>query len=354
MSQSDFIISDDTFPNYHADLNLMVKALASMSEGATEPATMYAGQPWVDTTANILKMRNTANTGWISIADIDYSNDRMQFIANIYTAASTAGMTFKASGGATILTVSNTGLMTTGAGGMALGGPLDTNSQPVDFSQGANVATATELLLLRDGNVFNLTGTTTVATIENTANAWPIGSVVHCRADGIFQLTHHATNLILISDDDITTAAGDWFTLQKYAAGDWRMMFYQRADGSSVVATPTGWEYTSADTTLTLASSTTFTHGLGAEPTQYEVNLKFTGTPPAGYASGDVIRNIDVNNSSTSGNVTLMVDSGSTTQLRLLIPLGNVRITRKDTQNIYDLTAADFTSNVRWVVKAKL
>jgi len=234
-----------------------------------------------------------------------------------------------------------------------LGGPLDTNSQPVDFSQGVDVATATELLLLRDGNIFNLTGTTTVETIEDTANAWPIGSVVHCRADGVFQLTHHATNLILTSAANITTESGDWFTLQKYAAGDWRMMYYQRHDGSSLVLTSTGWEYTSADTTLTHADSQTFAHGLGAEPTHYEVNLKFI-VAIQGYTIGDVIRNIDSFVNGGAGAVTLMVDNGSTTHVRLMTPISQTRILNKTTRNIYDLTGTDMSTNVRWVVKAKL
>jgi len=352
MSQSDFIISDALFPAYHADLNLMVKALASMSEGATEPATMYAGQPWVDTTANILKMRNTANTGWISIADIDYSNDRMQFIANIYTAASTAGMTFKASGGATILTVSNTGLVTTGAGGLALGGALDTNGEAIDLSQGVDVATATELLLLRDGNIFNLTGTTTVATIENTADAWPVGSVVHCRADGIFQLTHHATNLILISGANITTAAGDWFSLQKYAAGDWRMIAYNRVDGSSLISTPTGWEYTSAETFLAILSSTTFTHGLGAAPT--DIQLDFVCKVAAhGWAVGDRDVNVQYTNSNFTP-ISRFVESGNTTEIRIRLPITNLFATNKSTGNGVNLSATDLSTNFKFVVKAKL
>ena len=112
MSQSDFILADALFPAFFTDLNLMVKALASLSEGTTEPTTTYASQLWVDSDNNILYLRSKDNTAWIPMADIDYSNDRMQWIANIFTAASTAGLTFKASGGDTIGTMSDAGLWT--------------------------------------------------------------------------------------------------------------------------------------------------------------------------------------------------------------------------------------------------
>ena len=35
--------------------------------GTTEPPIMYLGMVWIDTTLNLLKMRNAANTAWIII-----------------------------------------------------------------------------------------------------------------------------------------------------------------------------------------------------------------------------------------------------------------------------------------------
>ncbi|MCP5037160.1 MAG: hypothetical protein GY945_06115 [Rhodobacteraceae bacterium] len=116
-----------------------------------------------------------------------------------------------------------------------LGGPLDTNSSAVYWSKGADVASATELLLLTDGNSFDITGTTTVATIEDSADAFGIGSLIMLQFDGALILTHHATDLILPGAANITTVAGDIALFKKYASGDWRCISYQRATGKALV-----------------------------------------------------------------------------------------------------------------------
>lgn len=110
-----------------------------------------------------------------------------------------------------------------------LGGALDTNSKAVFWSKGADVASASELLVLTDGNSFDVTGTTSITSIETTADAFGIGSLIMLQFDGALTLTHHATDLVLPGSANITTAAGDVGIFQKYAAGDWRCVSYQRA-----------------------------------------------------------------------------------------------------------------------------
>jgi hypothetical protein len=65
MSQNDFNIANQGFPSFRSDLNDALQALASNSSGATEPATTYAGQFWYDSTNNVVKFRNEANSAWI-------------------------------------------------------------------------------------------------------------------------------------------------------------------------------------------------------------------------------------------------------------------------------------------------
>jgi hypothetical protein len=65
MSQNDFNIANQGFPSFRSDLNDALQALASNSSGATEPATTYAGQFWYDSTNDVLKFRNEANSAWI-------------------------------------------------------------------------------------------------------------------------------------------------------------------------------------------------------------------------------------------------------------------------------------------------
>ena len=113
MSQNDYNIANQTFPNTRVDLNGAFQALASMSGGASAPSTTYAGQTWHDTTNDLMKIRNKANSAWITVAKFDTSNDRWDIRSNIIQAASTAGITLKSSSGATILSISNTGVVTT-------------------------------------------------------------------------------------------------------------------------------------------------------------------------------------------------------------------------------------------------
>lgn len=70
MSQHDMDILNAANATVRADLNLALKALASNSSGAAEPATPYTYQFWADTTADRLKIRNAANSDWISIMEL--------------------------------------------------------------------------------------------------------------------------------------------------------------------------------------------------------------------------------------------------------------------------------------------
>jgi len=117
-----------------------------------------------------------------------------------------------------------------------LGGPLDTNSKVVKFSKGADVASAAALSLGTDGNAFDITGTTTITSIDTVG----IGTWVLLQFDGALTLTHHATDLILPGGANITTAAGDIALFYEYASGDWRCMLYTKAAGLILVDSDIG------------------------------------------------------------------------------------------------------------------
>ena len=109
-------------------------------------------------------------------------------------------------------------------------------SGSVEFDVGADVASATDLLVLGDGNFFDVTGTTTIETIDGSDAATAIGVLIALQFDGALTLTHHATNLILPGGANITTAAGDIALMYKYASGDWRCISYTKTSGTPVLA----------------------------------------------------------------------------------------------------------------------
>jgi hypothetical protein len=103
MSQHDFNILNQTFPDTRADLNLALAALATNSSGADEPSTTYANQWWYEVDTNKLKIRNEDNNAWIEIATLDQTADNVLSIdpQSINTQSiTTAGLTL----GATALT----------------------------------------------------------------------------------------------------------------------------------------------------------------------------------------------------------------------------------------------------------
>ncbi len=116
----------------------------------------------------------------------------------------------------------------------------DTKSLVFKLSKGADVASAAALGLGTDGNSFDITGTTTITSIDTVA----VGAVVVLQFDGILTLTHHATNLILPGGVDITTAAGDMGMFTEYAAGKWRCINYSRA--AAIVVAKVGADVASA------------------------------------------------------------------------------------------------------------
>jgi hypothetical protein len=70
----DMEIDNQTASNARSDINNALKALASCSAGTTAPSTTFKGQLWYDTTNNILKMRNEANSAWLNVLYMDQTN----------------------------------------------------------------------------------------------------------------------------------------------------------------------------------------------------------------------------------------------------------------------------------------
>jgi len=127
-----------------------------------------------------------------------------------------------------VVTASDTG---------AVAGVTTLDANQVRASKGANVASASALAILNDGNSYNVTGTTTITSINTTGK---VGTVIKLRFDGILILTHHATDLILPTGANITTQAGDEVEFLEYAAGDFRCTGYLRADGTALAGAGTG------------------------------------------------------------------------------------------------------------------
>ena len=71
MAQHDYVISNGTGAAVRSDLNNALSAIVTQNSGSTAPATTYAYQMWADTTAGVMKIRNGANSAWITLYQLD-------------------------------------------------------------------------------------------------------------------------------------------------------------------------------------------------------------------------------------------------------------------------------------------
>ncbi|WP_291810670.1 hypothetical protein [Limnobacter sp.] len=71
MATHDYVIANGTGAAVRSDLNNALAAIVSNNSGSSEPGTTYAYQWWADTNANVLKIRNSANDGWITLRELD-------------------------------------------------------------------------------------------------------------------------------------------------------------------------------------------------------------------------------------------------------------------------------------------
>jgi hypothetical protein len=116
VAQHDYVIANGTGAAVRSDLNGALSAIVSQNSGAVEPTTTYAYMTWADTTAGVMKMRNGANSAWITLYQLD---GEWTSIALEDGSAAAPSLYFRASG-------TDTGLYSPGADQVAVstGGTL--------------------------------------------------------------------------------------------------------------------------------------------------------------------------------------------------------------------------------------
>lgn len=217
MPQHDGIIDNQAGAAFRADLNNFILAIIANSSGATAPATTYAYQWWADTTTGLLKIRNAANSGWITVGTL----------ADAYLGL------LPLSGGTL------TGLLT--------------------FKKGADIASAATVnLTAATGNLLHISGTT--ATSAVTMNS---GQVMLLIADAAWPLTYHATNNKINSGGaNVTLAAGDMVLY--HSDGTTVRGYIIKADGTAVVSSAVLRGYLDGCTMSTAGSSATMSVAAGS------------------------------------------------------------------------------------------
>ncbi len=71
----DFDIGNAVGATFRADLNTCLGDIQSSNSGSSAPSTTVAYKIWADTSNNLLKIRNAANNGWLTLGDLTDANN---------------------------------------------------------------------------------------------------------------------------------------------------------------------------------------------------------------------------------------------------------------------------------------
>ena len=71
----DFDLGNAVGATFRADLNTCLGDIQSSNSGSSAPSTTVAYKIWADTSNNLLKIRNSANNGWLTIGDLTDANN---------------------------------------------------------------------------------------------------------------------------------------------------------------------------------------------------------------------------------------------------------------------------------------
>lgn len=180
MSQEDYDIENQVFPDFRTDLNANLAAIVTNNSGLLEPIATFPYMLWADTTAGIMKQRDGSNTDWIELYNFSGSNTQI-----IYR----------------------------------------------DYISGGSIAAgATVDLAFATGKVVNINGNGGPITSFGTLSNGLSFTLIFLGTPVI----ENSANIILPGGADILAAVGDVMQLVSLDADIWKCTNYTRADGTSI------------------------------------------------------------------------------------------------------------------------
>ncbi len=174
--------------------------------------------------------------------------------------------------GTTLASWSNTSASNSPSGGTTISTGLDDNLREIQgvlvrglSHKGADIASATTTDLgAVEGLMHDITGTTTITGFGTVrAGIWKV-----IKFEGALTLTHNATSLILPGGANITTANGDVAGVMSEGSGNWRVLWYVKADGLPIASAGAGI-MPQGRITLTTAVPVTTSNVTGATTVYY-------------------------------------------------------------------------------------
>jgi len=174
MAQHDYIIANQSGAAFRSDLNNGLAAIVSNNSGAAQPSTTYAYQWWADTTTGLLKIRNAANSDWITVGTLASTNLGLLSSGNVVNADINASAAIVDTKLATIATAGKVSNSATTATNANTASAIVARDASGNFSAGTITAALTGAAssnLLKAGGT--MTGDITFATAQpRVARAW--------------------------------------------------------------------------------------------------------------------------------------------------------------------------------------
>lgn len=141
MATHDYVLANQSGSSFRSDLNGALAAIVSQNSSATEPATTFAYQYWIDTSTNpdLIKQRNAANDAWITLGQLE---------GQLYIENGTA-----AAPGLSFVNDTDTGVQRISADKLALAtGGVNRLTCDENGQVGIGEQSPSEKLVLKDGN----------------------------------------------------------------------------------------------------------------------------------------------------------------------------------------------------------
>ena len=190
MAQADLNVANASGASFRQDINNQLLALGTLQSGASAPSTTYAYMLWADTANDLLKVRNSGNSGWIEVGTLSLENWGFGRLRLETTQLTTSGTSIDFTGipsWAKRITLNLTAVSTTGTSNVVLrlgdSGGIETNnylgatslvgpttttgSYAHSSTSGFNLLGATP-----SANTVDFHGSLTLTLIEASSNTW--------------------------------------------------------------------------------------------------------------------------------------------------------------------------------------
>lgn len=226
------IETDRSGAEYLTKVRQMFQDAISNRAGASAPSDVLASELWVDTSTDPWAVKMYDGGAHRTILTISPTTGLVTVpVASGGTGANTAAGARTALGALGNVVEDTT---------PQLGGALDTNNKAVNFSEGANVASASAPnIWADDGNTVHITGTTGISDFADAPRAGASRWLVFDDA----VLVTHGAGITVQGGADYTTEAGDMAFVYADAVDAFRMSIF-KVDGHAVAETPQS-EFTS-------------------------------------------------------------------------------------------------------------